>query len=224
MNNPNINRETKKEIVELILNWSENNLRSFPWRKDRTPYKVLLVEFLLKRTTATAVEGLYDDFVNEYPDIVALANADREELEKKLSDIGLQKQRSKGILEASSFIIDEFDGEIPSEREELLKIPHVGPYTADAVLSFGFGKPAGILDSNIKRIFSRLYSDERPHNNDGLKDLVDASVPDEAHDRFNLALLDLGALVCRYDSPRCQKCPLNPVCDYFEDEYSQLQN
>lgn len=209
----------KTELTELILSWSEKNLRDFPWRKNRTPYRILLAEFLLKRTTAAAAEAVFGEFVKRYPDLLQLSKANRDELKSLLSKIGLQRQRTKAVLKASSFIFDEFRGDIPSEREKLLEIPHIGPYTAGAILSLGWKERAVMLDSNVKRVLSRVHSNNKDLGNH-LEDLANFYVPSARHARYNLGVIDLGGLICRYDKPRCDRCPLREICDYPVSAYN----
>lgn len=204
----------KRGFANRIISWARDNLREFPWRRDRTPFRVLVAEFLLKRTTATAAEKVYKDFISRYPDIESLSRADRNELETTLSRIGLQKQRGKGMLEAARFIVDNYQGEIPADRSRLLEVPHVGDYTADAVLSLGFGVPTGLLDSNVERVLKRLHSKIEGLDKKTLAQLAESYAPEKDNDLYNLGLLDLGALVCRYDKPLCGSCPVRGLCDY----------
>lgn len=206
------------KFVNLVLEWAKDNLREFPWRQDRTPYRVLVAEFLLKRTTATAAEGVYEDFISRFPDIKGLSEADRDKLEGLLSNVGLQRQRAEGMLGASNYIRDEYGGNIPEERAELLKIPHVGPYTADSVLSLGVGEKAGMLDSNVKRVLGRAHSSGGSLKREGLKELADSYAPPKTHALYNLGVIDIGSLICRYDEPRCAQCPLKGTCEGWSDK------
>jgi A/G-specific adenine glycosylase len=208
-------KRRREKFQRAVLDWSTVNLRDFPWRRDRTAYKVLVSEILLRRTTASAVLRIYEDFMRRFPDAQSLVNADVGELESALSTIGYHKLRARMLKEVAKSILEEYNGSIPASRSELLRIPHIGPYVAGAILSLGYGKPAAMVDSNVQRILGRVFRDCLPPRPslDLLQGVAEALVPEEHHEQFNLGLLDLGALVCRYDKPRCTSCPLNNICD-----------
>jgi len=213
--------ETKKtELLRQLKEWGDKRLRRFPWRENTTPYRVLVAELLLRRTTSSAVRRIYEAFLTKYPNPSLLANADTKELELTLSTIGYHKERSKILKEVARFIVKEYDGKILGNKEALMKIPHVGPYTAGAILSFGFGIPSSIVDSNVERIIKRVFSSSLPDSgvHTAIKKVAEALISREPLENrlYNLALLDLGALVCRYDKPRCAECPITAVCDFYE--------
>jgi A/G-specific adenine glycosylase len=180
-----------------------------------SPYAVLLSEVLLKRTTSTAAASLYCEFLAAFPNMNALAQADASTLEQMLKRIGLQIQRTNALKDIARYVSEHFDGTIPQSREELEKIPHVGHYTAAALRSFGFGIPDAVVDSNVMRILQRLFAKgigRRKLSFSAYSELAMILLPQE-HQTHNFAMLDLGALVCRYDRPRCRICPLTRVCD-----------
>lgn len=208
----------KEEFAKVLMDWALCNCRDFLWRHGRTPYSILVAEFLLKRTTSTAAHRQYLAFLERYPDIEALAVADIHELEEVIRPIGLYKQRAKGLKEAAVFISKEYGGQIPASFEELLSIPHVGPYTAACIISFGFGLPAAAVDSNVQRVLSRVfkrYLGGHPSSKDVYK-FACSLIPDKMHVLFNYALIDFGALVCTYRGCIGEGCPLKAVCDTFQ--------
>ena len=206
----------KNEIQKAIIGWASFNIRSFPWRKKKEPYRTLITEILLRRTTASAVLRIYEKFFNQYPTIEHLAKAEKEELEALLSTIGYHRQRAKMLKEVSMFVVKKWHGEIPQTPEELLKIPHVGPYISNAILSFCFDVPAAIVDSNVERVIKRMFYNHLPQKASLkiVQKVADVLVPEREHATYNFGLLDLGALICRYASPHCARCPLKPLCDY----------
>lgn len=205
----------KSKIIQALIDWGKQNLRSFPWREERTPYKVLIAEIILRRTTAKAACKVYENFLNRYPDINTLSQADVKELEKLLSAVGYHKRRASILKEIARFIVSEYNGVIPDRKDKLVRIPQVGQYIAGAILSLGYGIPSSMVDSNVKRIITRVFSKKLPEKkkDQALYEIADALVPNDGHELFNLALLDLGASVCRYNKPVCDKCPLRDVCD-----------
>jgi len=208
-------RNRQHRLAGALLAWGEKNIRDFPWRKERTPYRILVAEVILRRTTSTAALRVYEEFLKKWPDIKSLANANVDELEQLLVAVGYHKQRSRILVNIARFIDKEFGGNIPNDKKQLLKIPHVGPYTAGAILSLGYGIPAPMVDSNVQRILSRVFNNCLPKKGRAraISMLVEALLPKKGHIVFNLGLLDLGALICRYDRPRCKVCPLSDLCD-----------
>ena len=205
------------EVRRAILGWAAGHLREFPWRDaDTSVYEVLIAEVLLKRTTARAAARAFTGFVVQFPDFESIGAALTEEIEEALTPVGLYRQRAKGLKEMAGYLMKEHSGQVPDNLPDLLRVPHVGPYSAGAVLSFGHGRPAAIVDSNVQRVLGRLYKrqlGEAPSLS-ATQALADLLLDPEAHQAFNWALLDLGATVCRYDIPRCQSCPLSSLCDY----------
>ncbi len=208
-------RRRREEFREAVLEWAKKNLRNFPWRRDRTPYRVLVAEVILRRTTSTAALRVYEEFLRRWPDIEALSRADVGELETLLKRVGYHKRRARILVEMAKYIVQNYGGTIPREEGALLKIPHVGSYIAGAVLSLGYGVPAAMVDSNVHRILSRCFRRYLPKRGvaRAIQRLAGMLVPEEGHATYNLGLLDLGALVCRYDRPRCHECPLSRLCD-----------
>ncbi len=206
----------KEDFVSSILEWSKDNLRSFPWRENPTPYSVLVAEILLRRTTATAVSRIFPLFMETYPSLESLSKAAPTELESMLSTIGYQKKRAAILNTVAAYILKEFQT-VPSTKEDLLQIPHVGHYTAGAILSIGYGIPSGMVDSNVERIFRRYFCNVVANTGrfSLLRKIADLLVPQKNHTNYNYALLDIGALICKYGRPRCEVCPLKRTCDHF---------
>ena len=214
----------KKKLQAALLNWGATHLREFPWREPgRNPYEVLVAELLLKRTTTTAAARLYLNFLSQYPSVTALQTATIEELETKFAVVGLQKQRARSAHSLAGYLVDTRGGQVPSTLEELLRVPGLGAYGARAVLSFGFGKPAAVVDSNVTRVWARVFSASAlgkiPLKK--MQAVADAMLPPKRHQEFNYALLDLSATVCRYGGPRCAECPLMSQCDTAATGYSR---
>lgn len=216
---PDTVKSRRNRIVRRLLKWADTNQRTYPWRQRRDPYQVMVAEVLLKRTTSTAAARLYADFLEKFPSFAAIAESPAAYVEDSLRSVGLHKQRAKGIKEMAESVEREYGGELPHDVQSLEHIPHVGPYVARAVMSFGYGKPAAVVDSNVARILRRVFAKSMPARvtSTSLQRIADALLPRKRHREFNYALLDLGAKVCRYDRPRCDQCPLRPVCDFAQD-------
>ena len=207
----------KATLQEALINWGERHYRHFPWREKRTPYSVLISEILLKRTTASAVNRMYATFMSTYPDLSTLANADRGRLKTTLATIGYHKRRTGILIEIAENLLTKHNGRLPKSLEDLLEIPFVGPYTANAVLSLGYNIPAAMVDSNIERIIRRLFFDHFSKKAPlrFIQEVADMLCLPDRHQEFNYALLDFGASVCRYGTPKCELCPITESCDYY---------
>ena len=209
-------------VRELILEWAATHLRDYPWRHaGRTAYEVLVAEMLLKRTTATAAAKVYEDFLRQFPSPLSLAEARISSVALTLSRVGLQQQRARSFKALADHLMVTEMGQIPATLPQLLEVPGLGPYSARAILSFGHGVPAAIVDTNVERLLHRIFLStlpERPSQR-VVQELADQILPTIDHRDYNLALLDLGATVCRYVEPQCEECPLNAVCDY-RSQYS----
>lgn len=207
------NKETR--FVQLILEWGDKNKRSFPWRKDRTPYKVLLAEILLQRTPANRVSTFFPRFVKKFPKPQSIISTNIDDIEEFLQPMGLKK-RAEWLVRLIKEICEKYDCKIPSQENELTQLPGVGRYTARAVLSFGFKKDVAIVDVNVARVLSRVFGlserKKRPHADVELWALASTLVPKGGGPKYNEALLDFAALICK-KHPLCVKCPIRDLCD-----------
>lgn len=216
---------TPKEIKAALLSWYEKNGRTFLWRKNSDPYLVLTAEILLKKTTAGVVDRFLPAFLERYPNIHALHKGALSDLQKILAPLGLSKQRALQLKNLSQMLIESYGGEIPCIKEELLKLPGIGDYTAGAVLCFACDKPEAIVDTNVARIITRVYglkpstyeARRSPEVWDMARQLINTQSKQAA--RINWALLDLGALICRPHRPKCDGCPLNDICAFVAQEF-----
>jgi len=202
------------EIRRRVIDWEKRNWVPYPWRIDRTPYKVLIAELLLKRTTRQAVAREFPKFIEKFPDIHTIYKAHIEEVEEAFKHLGLYKQRAKQLKQLAEIIIKRYRGRIPDRWEDLVKLPGIGVYLAGAILSFGYGKKAPVLDSNVIRLLTRLTGIKVKRSEDYLK-ILWKFVPDKEHDYFNYGLIDLGAIICHYKQPKCTSCPLKDFCVYY---------
>jgi A/G-specific adenine glycosylase len=203
--------EGPQRIVNLLLEWHKKHGRKFPWRENRTPYRVLLTEILLQRTPAERVVRAYEKLLKLYPDPASLARADIRDIRKQLKNLGLEK-RVRWLIEAAREIMGLHGGEVPMSYEKLVKLTGVGDYTASAVLVFGYGSPVPMVDANIARVVSRIYG-LKSGDRGSIKDALTQIVPKDEAAAFYDALLDLAALVCK-KRPLCDVCPISAVCVY----------
>ena len=202
-------------IAAPLLGWFNENRRSLPFRDDPTPYHIWISEIMLQQTRMTAVLPYYDRFIRELPTPADLALCDTDRLHKLWEGLGYYS-RADNLKKAAQVIMEKFGGKLPADYSELLSLPGIGPYTAGAIASIGFGILAPAVDGNVLRVFSRLYNDRADITLSVTKSRVTGRVIDEMpKDRagdFNQALMELGAILCVPGEPKCEKCPLFDRC------------
>jgi A/G-specific adenine glycosylase len=213
-------KSIRKEWAKCIIKWEKSQGRKFSWRVNRTPYKVLISEILLKRTTSTAALRVYDKFIEKYPDIFTLSKATYDDLEELIRPIGLYKQRTKQLKEISKYFTEDLKGEIPPDYDILIKAPGVGDYTASAILSFAYHIPKAIVDSNVERVLKRVFKVKGKK----LHEIAEILVPSSEPDIYNYGMLDMGAVVCNYRTPKCNECLINMFCITMFHEKDSCKN
>ena len=212
----------------MLLTWFEENQRQFPWRKTEDPYSILLAEIFLRKTNASRVVGVYERFVSRYPRFEVLANVTEQELESALKPLGLYRRRAKDLRRLAEIVIAKYNGKVPSSREELVELPGVGNYIANATLCFAFGETVPLLDTNVIRVVTRVFSfkpkRKRARDDPEMWRAVRHMVPKGKARDFNLAILDLAAKACLPRKPKCVVCPVLFLCDYYCTANDKLKN
>lgn len=202
----------------FFVEWFETRGRDFPWRRcGLSPFTILITEVLLRQTTASSVAKLWENFTNKYRQPIDLANAKSVSLTAQLKRLGLSNQRAVALKHAARHLVKHHEGEVPRSLPALLKVPHVGNYSARAVLCFGFGEKFEIVDTNVLRFVARYYgltvnTDNR--RNPEIWKLAKRAMPRDRHvaQAHNYGLLDFTAEVCRSLRPKCPSCPLRASC------------
>ena len=201
--------------AEPLKQWFLKNRRDLPWRKEKTPYRVLVSEMMLQQTRASAVIGHFERWIDRFPNIFALAKAKEGEVMKLWEGLGYYS-RARNLWKMAQTIVHAYGGNIPSSLEELLQLKGIGPYTAAAVLSFGFGKKAAALDGNVSRVLSRylLFKKEVVRHRKELRNLLDQMLPEVDAPIVMEAFIELGARLC-VKKPLCELCPLQKRCKAY---------
>lgn len=219
-----VKTETDRENAEIqlqmlvgpLLSWYDSSHRILPWREDPTPYRVWISEIMLQQTRVEAVRPYYERFLNELPDIHALATVPEEKLLKLWEGLGYYN-RARNLKKAAQQIENEYHGKMPEDTQTLMKLSGIGSYTAGAIASIAFGKAAAAVDGNVLRILARVRADDddimqQKVRNRVAEELLEVMPEGRAGD-FNQALMELGAVVCMPNgTPRCEKCPWEKWC------------
>lgn len=210
-------REDLTAITGPLLDWYHVHKRTLPWRGARDPYRVLVSEIMLQQTRVAAVIPYYQRWMEELPDVAALAAADEEKLMKLWQGLGYYS-RARNLRKAAEAVVERFGGQFPERYEELLSLPGVGDYTAGAVASIAFGQAVPAVDGNVLRVAARVTGidgdilDAKVRRR--FRALAAAAVPEDRPGEWNQALMDLGAAVCLPNgAPLCENCPLAGLCE-----------
>ena len=201
-----------------LLPWYRRTRRRLPWRSVSgapDPYRVWVSELMLQQTRVETVGPYFVRFIERFPDLERLAGASEAEVLALWSGLGYYS-RGRALHRGARILVQERNGRFPDDVEGWMALPGVGRYTAGAIVSIAFGKPAPILDGNVARVLTRLYGlrgDPRAGTLNGdLWRLAERILPSRSISDFNQALMELGALICTPRSPRCLLCPLREDC------------
>ena len=205
-----------ESFADCLLAYYDLKKRDLPWRRDSSPYQVWVSEIMLQQTRIETVIPYYLAFLNLFPDVRSLAEASEDEVLKAWEGLGYYS-RAKNLRKGAQYLVEHFDGELPKEKKELLKVPGIGEYTSSSIASIAFGEPEIALDGNLFRIYARVNAlkisyEETKTRKDALsffKQNLSLSRPGD----FNEALMELGETVCLPNgSPICKECPLQSLC------------
>jgi len=207
-----------KAFADRLESWYGTHKRDLPWRRTSDPYRIWISEVMLQQTTVNAVIPYYKAWAVKFPNVRALARAPLQSVLKTWQGLGYY-QRARNLHAAALRIVERHGGRLPADHAALLKLPGFGPYTAAAVASLAFGKPHPVIDANVRRVMMRIL--HLPGEADGRHDkAIDAALVRlmgrKAPGTFNQAMMELGALVCRPQTPLCAACPLPDLCAAYE--------
>ena len=201
------------EFAEILIDWYEENRRELPWRNTKDPYRIWISEIILQQTRVAQGYDYYIRFVNRFPDVHSLAEADEDEVMKYWQGLGYYS-RARNLHAAARRIV--LAGEFPATYGDVLALKGVGEYTAAAICSFAYGMPCAVVDGNVYRVLSRWLGIGTPiDSTQGKKEFF--ALAHELMDKtrpaiYNQAIMDFGALQCTPASPDCFACPLSDSC------------
>ncbi len=209
-------------ITNNILNWYDLNKRSLPWRKNvsqtKKQYYTLVSEFMLQQTQVATVIPYFNRFIKNIPNIEKLSKYDDRKLTKLWEGLGYYS-RVRNLKKTAQIIVKDFNKKIPQDYLDLISLPGVGNYTANAISAIAFNEPIIPLDGNIERVLKRYLFLKK-------KDQIKKEYLQEKKKIFGIstkrssdyaqALMELGALICKPVGPNCKKCPLVKKCKSFK--------
>ena len=198
-----------------LLSWYRAHGRDLPWRRTDDPYHILVSEIMLQQTQVDRVLPKYAEWLDKYPSLAALAATPVDEAARTWYPLGYNI-RPRRLHAIACEAVERYGGELPSDPHTLRSFKGIGAYTAGAIVSFAFRRPAAILDTNAARVLFRVFvgrGNPRGHAmRRRLWKLSEALVPRRDSLDFNQALMDFGALVCVARKPLCLVCPLARMC------------
>lgn len=209
-------------FARSVLAWYDKfGRKHLPWQQNKTLYTVWLSEVMLQQTQVATVIPYFEQFVKTFPNVTALANASQDEVLHLWTGLGYYA-RARNLHKAAQKVRDEFEGNFPTEFEQVWALPGVGRSTAGAILSSVQNQPYPILDGNVKRVLARYFevegwSGEKKVEN-RLWTLTEQVTPAERVADFNQAMMDIGAMVCTRTKPKCTLCPLQNDCLAYKNE------
>lgn len=203
------------EISQLIIRWYIKNHRSLPWRKTNDPYKIWVSEIILQQTRVNQGLDYYLRFINQFPTVKSLADASEANVLKAWQGLGYYT-RARNMHIAAKIIVEQFDSKLPQDYNEIKSLKGIGEYTAAAILSIAYNRPYAVVDGNVYRVLSRLFTIETPIDSSlGKKqfaqlaqEILDVNNPG----LHNQAVMEFGALHCTPSQPMCESCPLKHLC------------
>lgn len=216
MKDLNIEEAVLSDIVQPLIIWYKENKRILPWREQKNPYYIWISEIMLQQTRVEAVKPFFGRFTQALPTIEALAVCKAEQLLKLWEGLGYYN-RVRNIQKAAIQVVEQYDGQLPSDYDLLLGLSGIGEYTAGAIASIAFGIPVPAVDGNVLRVISRIIESDidimKPSLRKKMREMLLEIMPKDCPGDFNQALMELGATVCAPNgAPKCEQCPVVGLC------------
>jgi A/G-specific adenine glycosylase len=209
-------------IRDGLFAWFQEHARDLPWRRTRDPYAILVSEVMLQQTQVDRVLPYYTRFLERFPTVEDLANAATSDVIRIWSGLGYNR-RAVNLQRAARAVVDEFGGSFPDDPADLKKLPGIGAYTAGAIAAFAHERDVAFLDTNMRRVVSRvIFGTESARESDAIE-AAGALVPPGHGWTWNQALIEFGALQCTARRPACIICPLRDDCAAYPTMQVALQ-
>ena len=208
----------RRRFRARLLTWYRRHGRDLPWRRTDDPYHILVSEIMLQQTQVDRVMPKYEEWLQKYPTLHALAAAPEHDVTRTWYPLGYNI-RPKRLQSIAREAVASYGGTLPADQETLLSFKGIGRYTAGAIRSFAFRERAAILDTNVARVLFRVFLGKGDPKSHAMKQhlwsVSEALVPHRHVYDFNQALMDFGATVCTARNPRCLVCPMKKECAWL---------
>ncbi|MFT3753551.1 MAG: A/G-specific adenine glycosylase [Paludibacter sp.] len=208
-------------ISNTLTYWYEQNKRELPWRDITDPYKIWISEVILQQTRVNQGLSYYLRFIERFPSIIQLAEAEEDEVLKYWQGLGYYS-RARNLHKAAKQVATKFNGHFPANHSAVLQLSGIGDYTAAAICSFAYNQPYAVVDGNVYRVLSRLFGISTPIDSTSGKkefaELAKSLLPQNNAALHNQAIMEFGALQCVPVSPDCFNCPLQGTCKAFQSD------
>lgn len=212
----NITNISAKSFHQRLLSWyHQSGRKNLPWQQNKTSYRVWISEIMLQQTQVATVIPYYARFMESFPSIEHLANANEDKVLHHWTGLGYYA-RARNLHKAAKMICSDFNGNFPTNIDDVISLPGIGRSTAAAILSISQKQHHAILDDNVKRVLSRFYT-VSGHNGQAkyektLWPIAEKLTPKEDVASYTQAIMDLGATICTRSKPKCEQCPVASSC------------
>jgi A/G-specific adenine glycosylase len=208
--------KTDMNFSDRVLDWyARHGRKDLPWQVQPTPYRVWVSEIMLQQTQVATVIPYFLRFMQAFPDIEILAQAEQDQVLHHWSGLGYYA-RARHLHAAAQQIVDLHNGRFPEVFDEVTALPGIGRSTAAAILSLACGQAQPILDGNVKRVLARYHAvagwPGQAEVQRRLWTLAEQHTPAHTSAAYTQAMMDLGATVCTRARPQCESCPLHDDC------------
>ena len=214
-------------IPKKILHWYDNNKRQLPWRKKTSKiqkeYFILISEIMLQQTQVKTVIPYFNNFVSKIPSIKSLSKVQNTKLMKCWEGLGYYS-RARNLKKAAKKIINEFNGRLPHEEEELKTLPGIGEYTSKAIMAIAFNKKIIPLDGNVERVLKRVFylKNKEDISKENLHKKKSFFGETNRSSDYAQAIMEIGALICKPINPICNQCPISKYCKSYKKRDFQI--
>jgi A/G-specific adenine glycosylase len=202
-----------------VLQWfAEHGRKDLPWQQEINAYRVWISEIMLQQTQVTTVIPYFQRFIAQYPDVKQLAKAKLDDVLHLWTGLGYYA-RARNLYKTAQIIAEHYAGKFPTKFADIVNLPGIGRSTAGAICAIAYQQRYAILDGNVKRVLARYAAVEgwpgKTRVHDELWQLADDYTPDNQVADYTQAMMDLGAMICTRNKPKCELCPLQTSCQAY---------
>ena len=219
-----INLKMTQNLTNNLLRWYQQNGRNLPWRvkggAHPNAYAVWISEIMLQQTTVATVFTYFNKWMERFPTIQDLAKADLQDVLLTWQGMGYYT-RARKIHECAKVLAEKYNSKIPCNREELLKLPGIGPYSASSICCFAFNMPETVVDGNVMRVIARLHGITKEISAKDIYPLAEKLTSQEHGADYASAIMDLGATICTPTKPKCTLCPWQKKCVAYKQNIQE---